>query len=106
MKNIFTADELEDLHLYQEQVENLKQSSFIKFTSDNGVGFKWKISRTEGASIMYTLPNDEAIKAFVVDFSQILLTDKQPANFYHICNILQKRITDEDLKQQIILCRK
>lgn len=105
MNNLFSFEEEEDLQLYLEQANNLEKSRFLRFVSDNEIGFKWRISRTEGASFIYTLPDEEAIKAFVVDFSQIFLKDKQPANFHHICNILQKKILDDQLKQQVIKCR-
>jgi len=99
-------DEIEDLKLYKLRVQSIKSSNFFNFLLNNKK-LSYKLSFKKGESVQFqsVIPSEEAIKAFMMDFSHIYLTRKQPANFNHICNILQQKLINQKLKNSVLKCR-
>lgn len=93
--------------IYLEHVDALRESRFLKFISSNPkITFSIGYKRGIGVNFRENWPAEEDIKSFMVDFCQILLTDKQPANFLHICNLLEEQIKDERVKESVRSYRK
>lgn len=89
-------EDKEDLEIYLEHVRSIKTSRFLKFlTSKKKISFTIGYKKDKGANFSENWPPEEDIKAFVSDFSQIYLSDKQPANFKHVCNILENCLSFE-----------
>lgn len=104
---IISNKPLDDLGIFLEHVDSLQKSSFLKFiVAKPKISFT--IGYTEGKGTNYTesWPKEEDIKSFIVDFCQIYLTKKQPANFLHICNLLEKSLKDEESKKSMRSYRK
>lgn len=92
----------EDLEIYLEHIDAIQKGRFFKFiTSKRKISFTIGYQKEKGTSFSENWPKEEDIKAFVVDFSQIFLTDKQPANFKHICNILEKRLKSSRSREAV-----
>lgn len=101
-----TKEDIEDLRRYCDRVKSLRSSSFVSFLNENKqISFSLNYKKGQGLKYSGIYPTEESIKAFMVDFSQIYLTNKQPANFHHITNILFKNLTDEKFRESVVKCR-
>ena len=87
---------VEKLKLFNKRVERLRENE--DFFND----FSMKMSFEKGIGVRTALqgPGPATIKAALVDFRPFTLND-EPANFNHICNLIEKEVDNEDLKKNV-----
>jgi hypothetical protein len=86
---------LQKLKLFTERVERLRSNEdFFK-------NVKLNLSFEKGVGAKTTLqgPDPKTIKAALLDFRPFTLND-EPANFNYICNLIEKEVEDEDLRNK------
>lgn len=85
----------EKLKLFSKRVERLMENEdFFK-----NVTLNLSFEKGAGARTALQGPDPKTIKATLVDFRPFTLND-EPANFNHICNLIEKEVDDEDLRKK------
>lgn len=89
------AETAQKLKLFSKRVERLRENKdFFK-----NVTLKLNFEQGAGSRTALEGPDPKTIKATLVDFRPFTLND-EPANFNHICNLVEKEVGSEEIKRQ------
>lgn len=89
------AETIEKLKLFGKRVERLKENKdFFK-----NVTLKLNFEQGVGSRTALEGPDQKTIKATLVDFRPLTLND-EPVSFNHICNLIEKEVDDEKIKEK------
>lgn len=88
-------DKIRKIKLFNERVNRLKEN--VDFFNDLSMNINAK--KDEKVNFKQKGPDKKTIKAFLLDFRVFMLND-EPVNFNHICNLVEKEVTDNELKEK------
>ena len=94
---------LDQLGLFRDRAEELKNTRFIKDGYSPNITIK--LDRMEGSRFISKEPNEEDLRSFLLTF-RLFVSPKEPVFLNRIYNLCQKAITSEMLRDYLINARK
>jgi len=90
------------LKLFKKQVNKLRSNQdFFKNLS-------WSLEYRQGRGVVTRFtsrPDDKSIKSALIDLRPFLL-EGEPTNFYRVCNLLYRNLSNQQLKEKVKKARK
>lgn len=77
------AETIAALNLFNEKVDKLVNSRFIKYIQENGLKVSMKASVEKGVNISVVFPDQEAIDAFVLNI-RFFIQDREPSSLHNM----------------------
>ena len=99
--------ELSKLDLFLRRFEQLKRTRFYSEPDLRNIQYEIKGEKVdEGYQIGFEIkvPDEETIKSYLLSF-RVFYMEREPTNFYSICNLLYKNIIDEKARSDLAMIR-
>jgi len=98
--------ETDALKLFNEKANELANSNFVKYILEHKkISFEVSMKRGERVKIARTIPNEEAIKAFVLTF-RFFIQNNERCSFGNLDEIYARLPVSEKIKKQFRTARK
>ncbi len=103
MSDPITAPEIERLRIFQERVQDLRDSGLAR-SGPITLRVTFALGRAASAATPFEGYDEDHFKAYLTTLRQFTLNE-DPAHFYSICNILYRRLDRDDLRPWIAHAR-
>lgn len=91
------AEAISTLKLFNEKVDKLVNSRFVKHIRENGLKVSMKSSKGKKVEISHTLPDQDAIDAFTLNI-RFFIQDKDPTSLRNMVNLYNDIPVSKNIK--------